>query len=89
MKINKLYMTRSINDNIAENSDFSKFICDSIGKYNEQNWGEVSQEDRELNDIAVNSENRIIAKYSYRERSIFIITEWDKKYTTILFVEEY
>lgn len=39
-----------------------------------------------LNDDAVKSgDDRIVAKYD----NIFIITEWDRSVTTILFLEEY
>jgi len=89
MKIGNLYMTRNINDKMANDSAFAKFILNAILKYKNQDWGDTCLEDKKLNNKAVNTDNQIVAKYKYKNNSIFIITEWNKEYTTILFCDEY
>lgn len=89
MKIGNLYMTRGINDKVADDSAFAKFILNAISKYKNQDWGDTCPEDKKLNDEAVNTENRIVAKYKYKDSPVFIITEWNKENTTILFCDEY
>lgn len=86
MKTGQWVMTRGIVAKIEEDREFSKFVFDSIRKYINQDWGDTCEEDSKLNDSAVkNGDDRIVAKYD----NIFIITEWDRSMTTILFTEEY
>lgn len=48
------------------------------------------EEDKKKNDKAIASgEDRILASYKTSEGQIFIITEWDRSYTTIMFADEY
>ena len=37
--MNKLYMTRGINDEIADNEQFAKEICDIIKKFTAKDMG--------------------------------------------------
>lgn len=86
MKIGNLVATRGIASAVERDKNFAKFIAVSFGKYMRQDWGDTCEEDWKLNDEAVKSGcDRIVAKYD----NIFIITEWDRSVTTILFTEEY
>ena len=86
MKTGTWVMTRGIAAKIKEDRKFAEFVYESIGKYVRQDWGDTCEEDSKLNDSAVkNSDSRIVAKYD----NIFIITEWDRSVTTVLFTEEY
>ena len=59
-------------------------------KYINCDWGDTCKEDVELNDNAVeNNNDRILAVYETSQGKIFIITEWDRSYTTIMFSHEY
>ena len=83
----QLLMTRGINDTIAENEDFAIFIMDALSKYHQHNWGDTCKEDKQLND---SGDDRIVAKYNNNKYGdIFIITEYDRSATTILFTHEY
>ena len=47
-------------------------------------------DDKLLNDEAAkNGDDRIVAKYKTSKGDIFIITEWNRTETTILFANEY
>lgn len=86
----KLYMTRGINDTIADSTKFSKEILKCLARYKNHDWGEMCEEDKALNDEAVSSgESRILAAYKTSEGKVYIITEWDRSVTTILFASEY
>lgn len=79
-------VTRRIAEKIGKDEDFALFITDSVNKFLRSDWGETCEEDSRLNDKAVISgEDRIVARYD----NIFIITEWDRSVTTILFTDEY
>lgn len=92
-KTGKLVLTRGVNDLTAENTAFAKFVTKSFLRYMNQDWGEMDAEDKAQNDNAVKFGNdRISAAYEHSkhpEWKIWIITEWDRSATTILFPYEY
>jgi hypothetical protein len=52
-------------------------------------WGNVCKEDRQANDDALNSGERLLSSYEVFGVKVWIITEWDRSYTTILMPSEY
>lgn len=88
--IGALVMTRTVNDLIAANEQFAKEVTLTLHRYLSTDWGDLGKEDKKLNDTALKTGlDRILAAYSTCEGKIYIITEWDRSYTTILFVDEY
>ena len=86
MKLGQVVMTRGIAEAVRKDNDFSLFVTESMLRYCRKDWGELPQEDKRMNDLAVkNNDDRIVARYG----DIYIITEWDRSYTTILFRDEY
>ena len=54
------------------------------------NWGIVCDEDKALNDEALNQGMRILSVYRLRNGTkIWVITEWDRSATTLLLPDEY
>lgn len=89
-KLGQVVMTRGVNDLIVDDENFAKFVEKSFHRYVNCDWGEMCQEDKDLNDDAVkSSEDRIFAAYKNENYKIYIITEWDRSATTILFPDEY
>ena len=53
-------------------------------------WGDVCKEDWKSNDEALKNGLRLISEYKLPDgRRIWIITEWDRSATTLLFPEDY
>lgn len=53
-------------------------------------WGDVCKSDWESNDKAVKEGLRILSEYKLPDGlKIWIITEWDRSTTTLLFPEDY
>ena len=52
-------------------------------------WGDVCDEDWKINDHAVKNGERLLSSYQVGVEKVFIITEWDRSVTTILFADEY
>lgn len=89
-ELGKVVSTYGIFEMINENEEFGKFVCDSFERYTNSDWGEMCDEDKELNDEAVKTDGRIFASYEKDGLpKIWIITEWDRSATTILFPSEY
>jgi hypothetical protein len=92
MKFNpgQLVMTRGVNNLITSDELFANHVMLSLKRHLAGDWGEVSDEDRITNEIALQDSERLFSVYK-REGvpTIWIITEWDRSVTTTLFPEEY
>ena len=88
-------MTRGVNDAVAKNTEFAKFILICLSRYRHCDWGDLDTEDKQANNRALEDEQRIIAAYRLPKgikgpaEKIWIITEWDRSFTTILWPSEY
>lgn len=66
------------------------YVMRCFERYINCDWGEMCEEDKIANDEAINNEDRILASYEEEGMpKIWIITEWDRSATTILFPSEY
>ena len=90
-KFGKLMMTRGVNDRVAEDRQLAKFVTDSLKRHLRGDWGEMGQEDKDANEIALEEGDlRLFSAYeSTGLPKIWIITEADRSVTTILFPDEY
>lgn len=77
--------------NVKEGSpEFAKFVSDSFSRYMLGDWGDTCEENAKQNDEALQNGERILAVYKFNDEiTIWIITEWDRSVTTILFPDEY
>ena len=67
-----------------------KDVISSLVRHAGGDFGDVSEEDWELNEEAVDTGDRILSAYIDRKGVKFwIITEWDRSATTILLPSEY
>jgi hypothetical protein len=88
--LGQVVWTAGINHTISENEQFTKEVLKALKQYVNGDWGILDKHDKKLNDDAVKYNNdRILAKYNTCEGSIYIITEYDRSVTTILFPSEY
>lgn len=61
-----------------------------LDRHASQDWGEVCEEDRRLNDEAVVSGERLLSSYRTRKNVvIWVLTEATRSATTILLPENY
>ena len=89
----KLYMTRGVDELGNEQPAFDRHVQKSVDRYLRGDWGDMCADDKKMNDDAVaDGENRIFAAYECADHpdwKIWIITEYDRSATTILFPSEY
>lgn len=89
MKQGTVVMTRGISDAIENNFKFFNEVMIAFNRYVNNDWGNLCEEDKAINKYALTHNARILARYETSEGPIYIITEWDRSVTTILFVDEY
>jgi hypothetical protein len=89
--LGRTVMTSGVNDKVADDSKFAEFVTKSLARHATGDWGDMSQEDKAENDLALKAGNlRIFSAYEKPELpKIWIITEADRSATTILFPDEY
>ncbi|MDD4986271.1 MAG: hypothetical protein PHQ43_10890 [Dehalococcoidales bacterium] len=93
--LGRLVMTRGVNDLVADDKAFAKFITDSLARHVKGDWGDVDDEDRMTNDQSLKQGLRLLSAYNDDRfpkngiSTIWIITEADRSATTILFPDEY
>ena len=90
VKKSQLVVTRAIHKRIEKDDEFAKGVFKSLRRYYSGDWGDLCEEDKEMNDNALKDGERILAVYNIgNDDKIYIITEWDRSVTTILFPSEY
>ena len=87
--LGKLVMTRAVHDKMNSDIDFAIGVLESFERYNRCDWGDLSESDQAENEQALKDGERILALYNIGTDKIYIITEWDRSVTTILFPYEY
>ena len=66
-----------------------ELLSQFMRRYTEADWGDLCDEDKEINNEALELGGRILAKYHFNGESIYIITEADRSVTTVLLPCEY
>lgn len=92
-----IYGTQSVNAWISGNADRKSFVSHCFSRHNAFDWGDMDAEDIHTNDIATVSDDRIFSSYNLPQEladgapdnKIWVITEWNRSSTTILFPDEY
>ncbi|MHC1623881.1 MAG: hypothetical protein ACXQTR_04755 [Candidatus Methanospirareceae archaeon] len=88
--LGQLVITRRVNDLVADDEVFAKFVTGSLARHVKGDWGDVDDEDKAENDLSLKEGFRILSAYEFGELpKIWIITERDRSATTILFPDEY
>lgn len=90
--------TNGVNAVMEKDQKFADFVFKSLMRHGKGDWGDMRLEDRLMNDEAVKTgESRIFSAYNipkevgtdFDNDKIWIITEWDRSATTVLFPCEY
>lgn len=92
--LGQIVMTAGVASKSESDKAFKHFVQKALGRYYECDWGDTCEEDCKENDFALENEERILAVYNYKndkdeDTTVWIITEWDRSATTILFPHEY
>ncbi len=85
----RLLWTRGVNERVAEDIHFAKFVTESLRRHIAGDWGDLCEEDKQMNDDAIEGGDRIFSSYKINDDKIWIITEHNRSATTLLLPEEY
>lgn len=89
--VGEIVFTSGVHNKASIDDEFADFVGDSFERHCRCDWGDLCREDKEMNENALrNGDDRLFSRYNFKDgTSIYIITEWDRSVTTILFPEEY
>ena len=88
-------LTRGVADLVSENAEFANFILRCLARHAGGDWGDLDEEDKQANQEALQRKERLLSAYNddrfpkHGVATVWIITEADRQYTTILFPDEY
>ena len=90
-EVGQTVITKGLAAALENNDKLLKDIQAAWEKYQKCDWGILGEEAKEMNNKAVKEpkSDRILARYKTIEGDIYIITEWDRSYTTFMFCDEY
>ena len=61
-----------------------------LNRHQTGDWGDLCDEDNQENILAVENDSRVFSAYELKTGvKLWVITEWDRRVTTILLPEEY
>ena len=90
--LGRIVWTRAINDRVADDIVFAKFVMDSLKRHANCDWGEIDNADKQRNNEALENGERLFSAYMHhgdRNSKVWIITESGRRTTTVLFPDEY
>lgn len=64
-------------------------IVDLLIRHIRGDWGDLSESDRQQNELALIAGGRLLSSYPLAEARLWIITEADRSSTTLLLPDEY
>lgn len=95
-ELGQLVATAGVANAMDSCVEFRRFVNRCLERYIQCDWGDLEEPDKEMNEESLVDEGRLLAAYGmpadipidYTDK-IWIITEWDRSATTILFPDEY
>lgn len=64
-------------------------LTDLVERHANCDDGDLCKADKGLNDLAIQSEGRVFSSYTINGVKFYVITEWDRTYTTLMLAEDY
>ena len=89
-ELGQVVMTCGVNNKVADDIRFAAFVLRSLRRHASGDWGDLGDDDKRENDLALkHNDRRLFSAYQAGTTKIWIITEWDRSATTVLFPHEY
>lgn len=99
LELGQVVMTAGVAAKVEADTAFHELILKCLHRHQNGDWGDTCAEDKKVNDDALKHGQRVLSAYTideskgkskgFGDNTLWIITEWDRSVTTILFPEEY
>lgn len=84
--LGQIVVTRNCLDYAQENN---VNLTELVTRHASGDDGDLCKADQKLNDLAIETEGRIFSSYLINGKKFYVITEWDRSYTTVMLAEDY
>jgi predicted transcriptional regulator len=85
----QILVTKEVAELARVNQEFAIFVQSSLDRYRQGDWGDTSDKARQLNSRFIKQNMRLFSSYeSGKFPEIWITTEPDRSYSTIMFPDE-
>jgi len=89
INLGHVLVSRGVMEMARGDREFAAFVKESLGRHRKGDWGETGDEVRQLNNQNLGISTRLFSAYeSARFPEIWITTEPDRSFSTIMFPEE-
>ena len=89
INVGHILVTKGIANLARENPEFATFVKKSLERYRKADWGDMSDEVERLNNRSLERNMRLFSSYESESfPEIWITTEPDRSYSTIMFPDE-
>jgi predicted transcriptional regulator len=89
INVGRVLVTRGVAEQVRRNRKFANFVKESLSRHRRGDWGEMSDEVRQLNNQNLGINTRLFSWYQLKGfPEIWITTEPDRSFTTVMFPDE-
>jgi len=89
VNLGQVLVSRGVMEMAQKDQEFAAYVKESLGRHRKGDWGETDDEMRQLNNQNLGINTRLFSSYeSARFPEIWITTESDRSFSTIIFPEE-
>lgn len=95
INLGTIVVTRGISEWMERSENFRTLVLITVPLFAEGFWGVLPKEDEASNEYAAEHDERVLGSYPIPKEfgidrtKFWIITEWNRSVTTILFPDEY
>ena len=86
--VGRLVATVAVMDWLEEKGTYAE-VALALTRHVQGDWDDVCESDKKLNDRALENGERVLSSHTIKNTVVWIITEWDRSVTTVLFPEDY
>lgn len=76
-------------DGIAHADEAGVDVLGLLARHLRGDWGDLCDDDKAANEHALARDYRLLSAYLTTAGKVYIITEWDRSYTTVMMADEY
>ena len=89
INVGHVLVSKGVAEMARKNRTFAAFVRESLGRHRKGDWGEMGDEVRQLNNQNLGVNTRLFSSYESADfPEIWITTEPDRSFSTIMFPEE-
>jgi len=99
LELGQVLTTAGVAADMEKDDRFAALVQVSLSRHQRGDWGTICNADKKTNDEGLKNGGRVMSAYTideskgiskgFGENTIWIITEWDRSVTTILYPNEY